>query len=497
MWAAFVILCGLNVAVFLVYNAIVIDLDSVVNEFMDRYEPMSVTPPPEGLINQPGLVFFKTHKTAGSTVSRILFRKFCRDERRHCFLPSESNPGRTWNLNDEQELRYILAPFSNDGNGPIDVWLHHAIYSPILMTDIVPNSRNKMMSIVRRPCGRFQSAWQWYSLHNLTSASADDREVQSLFEFTSFIHESIRPYVPAVSLISAVANIMYSFHYRTGLDATTMELLGITSNSVFLLRSASEFAQLMQRLQRNELLLLVADRFDESIVAFGHILHGWPLHQLFYFKNKVASYRDELELNDLLGEDLDSIQPFDYALYRVANYMLDKFLASDDHFDSVEEKLLLYERGLKQVTEFCAGLTDTIQDPSMCIDGASFKSFADIASVVDSAPVACSANYSHKNNHDAAIVERFESAMESVRNSSYEISHDEILKDRHSLAKIVSWNMCRSLAMDNREAVLTQWKIRRSIQFSPPSTGVTNRTRLGAIRTALALEDMLLSTFIT
>jgi len=49
--------------------------------------------------NGEGTVFQKTHKTASSTLTSVLWRNLCSGpHRRNCFLPPADTPGRSWDL---------------------------------------------------------------------------------------------------------------------------------------------------------------------------------------------------------------------------------------------------------------------------------------------------------------------------------------------------------------------------------------------------------------
>lgn len=248
-----------------------------------------------------GVVFLKTHKTGSSTVSSILWHSLCDDtlaDARNCFLPPRDHPGKTWDVRKSGDWEALQR--DSGGRFPYSVWVHHAVYSPLLF-EAVP-SAERMISIVRRPSSRFQSAWHWYNHSSFLRMDLSQFAVQQ--SLGTFHHSK--------------------FKYRSGLDATTEELTGVAdvrSKSWWVQQTA--FAELVDRIISNRLLLLVSERFDESLVVLGALMQ-WPgVDRLVYFKHKVGSYPQAPK--ETLTR-LDSQQPFDLALWTLANHILDFYI---------------------------------------------------------------------------------------------------------------------------------------------------------------------------
>ena len=253
-----------------------------------------------------GVIFLKTHKTASSSVTSVIWHNLCETGRRNCFLPPSLKPGKTWDFRLSRDWRLMRrrggSSLLGNGSFPYNVWLYHATYSTFLFS-VVPQTR-RMISIVRRPGRRFESAWHWY---NHSSHLQTD-----LTEF-------------AIRAMNRSNSYAGAFKYRSGLDATTEELTGIVDfrNRLFLQRSAYE--DVLRRVARRELILLVAERFDESLLVLGHLL-GWSVDQLVSFKHKVGAYR---RVDEAVCRLLDQLQPFDLGLWRLANAALNKFIADN------------------------------------------------------------------------------------------------------------------------------------------------------------------------
>ena len=122
------------------------------------YEP--ITP----YTQDEGVVFVKTHKTGSSTLTSIFWRNLCENGLKKCFLPPLKTPGKTWDFSKEKDWKLMKNKGgSTKGNNtfPYDAWMYHVVYNRRAFSTIVP-SANRVISIVRRPSLRFQSAWEWY-----------------------------------------------------------------------------------------------------------------------------------------------------------------------------------------------------------------------------------------------------------------------------------------------------------------------------------------------
>jgi hypothetical protein len=285
-----------------------------------------------------GVVFLKTHKTASSTVTSLIWHELCEKEGRKCFLPPLEYPGKTWDFRKEKDWemmpkrRAVTKGTSNYSSGfPFEVWTSHAAYTPALST--VVRQSGRMISIVRQSSSRFESAWHWYnhsklarmSLSEFADATKDERE--------------------------AVASQM---KYRSGLDATTEELTGITK-----FRSqppgtrCAAFDELLDRVASKRLILLVAERFDESLLVLGKLMN-WNPHQLSHFHHKVGNYT---HVGASVRAKLEVLQPFDSALWKFADFMLNRFL---EDFPLVQHDLVLVSKANSRLATLCE------KDPTTC-----------------------------------------------------------------------------------------------------------------------------------
>lgn len=300
-------------------------------------------------------------------------------------------------------------PRTNGSVGPpFDVWLQHVKRSDFLFQAVVgglsvpPSPYGlQFVSIVRRPAARFRSAWSWYDHPaRLTAAAGSmstvcllvfDRScrvlpridgVVSLSSFVAVMKSHSSPcverfhkgatttnsdHVHAEKGSSSVANAELLswlhfisggeprklFKHRTGLDATAEELVGLpTDDPLF----KGLYEQLLLDVASARVLLLVCDRFDESMLVLGKILGLSGMDSLVYLKQK---HQHSLEhLSDSSMRDLDSLQPFDRGVYNAACTMLDHYIAYfyGDHTGSSNftADLIQYKGKLAAVERECS-----------------------------------------------------------------------------------------------------------------------------------------------
>lgn len=342
-----------------------------------------------------GIIFIKTHKTASSSLIGILWRNLCIDKHEYtlhrCFLPPVNKSGKTWDLRKYHDYNYIMRQsFSLYDNisAPFDVWLHHVKYDDRLY-DIIPSAQ-RIISIIRNPSNRFISAWHWYNLNETTNMS-----------LPQFIHNVYHD-MKGTGLLSK--QLLSKFRYRTGLDATIEELIGLSKYHPSFEHKFNEF---LKRLMTGKVILLIADRFDESVLILRQILsshirvqalncseaaankcsnetlfHDPDFSDWFYFKQKVNSYdvdvssnssyssNDTMTTTDMTisyNEYLTDLQPYDAKLYDIANKVLDRYI---DTYESLcrgcnfTKDLTKYQAQLRQFVQVCNYVRNNATLPS-------------------------------------------------------------------------------------------------------------------------------------
>lgn len=176
------------------------------------------------------------------------------------------------------------------------------------------------------------------------------------------------------------------FKYRTGLDATSEELVGLRRQDPGF---QSRYKKLLQRVLSGKVLLLVADRFDESLLVMRRLMLAqphpainassvtgtagrskrptdalnssknsvhqldMPLHQLLYLRQKKQSKVEPL--SEATRLKLTHLQPYDTALYEAANTMLDRYIARlyNANMTTFQEELRWLQTKLARLEAVC------------------------------------------------------------------------------------------------------------------------------------------------
>jgi hypothetical protein len=305
--------------------------------------------------NEEGIIFLKTHKTASSTLTSLLWRNMCEQGKRNCFLPHFNNPGKTWDFSLDRDwdllkrTSHSCLTCQNTSSLSLSMWLHHAHYHKALFSLVHNTSR--IISIVRRPALRFRSAWRWYGhsqrLGISLEAFAKRESGGNVCRHSAATNTFGQIWCFLSNLILHTFFNDTTFHYRTGLDATTEEMVGVGGFKHLLDRKRQEiFQELVSDILQGKVILLVADRFPESLYLLSKIM-GWhsradvlyselkssrksvlPLKRNSVNGNKESPFSTYAALTDETAEQLDFIQPYDSALWQLANRLLDEALAA-------------------------------------------------------------------------------------------------------------------------------------------------------------------------
>lgn len=208
------------------------------------------------------------------------------------------------------------------------------------------------VSIVRQPAERFRSAWGWYRHGKETFAGVGGLSLERFVELMCREHCSSwegpvspelrtrgRPVALYDSMVAWAVRryAAVAFKHRTGLDATAEELVGLrTGDQTF----PAQFAQLLADVAEGRVLLLVCERFEESLLVLNKLFlgvnddavsaraegsaAGSPFPNLLYLRQKQQSGLEPLTLR--LRKQLGELQPHDSALHMAANQALDRWL---------------------------------------------------------------------------------------------------------------------------------------------------------------------------
>lgn len=209
----------------------------------------------------------------------------------------------------------------------MNVWLHHIYYNEKLFTKIIPN-HDFLVTITRNPSERFVSAWNWY-----------EHEGKLTIPLSTFIQSYDNSKSCKVEPFHCE-----NFEYRTGLDSTTAEL--VTKVNI------SNYYRLLSNILRRQLLVLVTDRYDESLIILANYLN-WNVTNILYFPQKVSRIHGIHNLTIHNLDKLCQIQPYDTGLYVTANFMLNKYI-KEYGIGRMNRDLFMFHRAQKRLLQICS-----------------------------------------------------------------------------------------------------------------------------------------------
>ncbi|XP_076439202.1 galactose-3-O-sulfotransferase 2-like [Babylonia areolata] len=279
------------------------------------------------------LFFLKVHKAASTTVLNIIYR-FALHRQLHVMLPKKGN------ILSERSKEWASAAVDlPNGVNFFDVLCNHLVFNE----DIIRNSLHtdvKFVGIVRHPLSQFESAFNFYRdqfpAKYLTSISGPNN-------ITTYL-KTPAEYEPGFN--NSFTHNRMSFDFGMGKE-------GLTGND-------TEIRKYLDYLNRTFDLVMVSERFDESVILFKRLMR-WQLRDVVYLQNNVYTSQAQISHRHPFTEQEKRVhQTFnaaDYALYEHFAKLLDKRLeAAGKEF---KEEVATFQALRQRVTEYCAANTTT------------------------------------------------------------------------------------------------------------------------------------------
>mmetsp|Transcript_21219 Transcript_21219/g.51771 ORF Transcript_21219/g.51771 Transcript_21219/m.51771 type:complete len:411 (+) Transcript_21219:41-1273(+) len=210
-----------------------------------------------------GIVFVKTHKTGGSTVTSVLHALATAHKLRCAIPPTLENDLRQDKQRDFVRNEIQTSDPTHYGS-PFDVWADHVVFDRVLIDEAVPSAEGKVLTITRDPAERMHS---WCLFLGCCPADLTNTSV-----FASFI------------LGANGTRLLNSRHGLCRREQTTFQLVGsgLESNQT----QIQGFFSVIRKIASGQWLALVTERFDESMLVLQHEYGLHPL-DITYVKMKV------------------------------------------------------------------------------------------------------------------------------------------------------------------------------------------------------------------
>eukprot|EP00581_Thalassiosira_minuscula_P009365 CAMPEP_0183708676 /NCGR_PEP_ID=MMETSP0737-20130205/4902_1 /TAXON_ID=385413 /ORGANISM="Thalassiosira miniscula, Strain CCMP1093" /LENGTH=277 /DNA_ID=CAMNT_0025936575 /DNA_START=493 /DNA_END=1326 /DNA_ORIENTATION=+ len=246
-----------------------------------------------------GIAFVKTHKTGSSTITSVLHSIATS----HNLVNPLTNKSVVYNPRTAEGREIMLnfpTTLPGQKSAPYDVWCNHINFRESLLTEAVPSSNGKYLSIVRDPGTRLRSACAFFKC---CPANTEDGWVKFI--------------------LSEKGNTnSWSKGIRSAMCRTDQ-----SSREIFWPSPTVETqASMEKRVARGDLLLLVMERMIESMLVLWDFYKLHPLDVAFIpkkVKKKIPGVTDEKpNILKLAEEMVREANPYDTALHELANNTL-------------------------------------------------------------------------------------------------------------------------------------------------------------------------------
>ena len=267
--------------------------------------------------------FLKVHKAASTTVMNVLYR-FALQRHLNIMLPWHSNiiseGGKLW-------IRNVM-PLPRVGSH-FDILCNHLVFHEDSIRRNLP-ADVRFIGIVREPFQQFVSAFLYY-------------RTQFRLRYLQQIRgaDPIATYLQNPAMLEAKSSQNSYTHNRMSLDFGMQPLR---------MNDERYVADYVNYLNRTFHLVMVSERFDESMVLLKRLL-GWRLQDVIYIKNNVFASK---HLRQYTEEEKAAHRQFnaaDYALYEHFSQLFQRKVEAEGRLFPAE--VAAYVSLREKVEKFC------------------------------------------------------------------------------------------------------------------------------------------------
>ena len=259
------------------------------------------------------IVFLKTFKTAGSTITSI-FHNYCVLHNKSCPITKPYFLSKTWDFYQsvDRDNIYKLKTWNNktglNRHNLFDMWINHAIFHPFLFK-IMPSAKEEIVTIIRNPIDRFISAFRYYSRK---------QRIFNKINISSYIKQLY---------------INYTKYGQYQDNNLPLPHIGYQTNSQC--RSLIPgYVQMEKRdiynvwnkyINNGKWLILITERFDESLLVLKY-KYNLSFTDLIYTRQKGRAnrqlHKDAYNPNQFERKLIETINECDSKLYSIATKIL-------------------------------------------------------------------------------------------------------------------------------------------------------------------------------
>ncbi|XP_070212844.1 galactose-3-O-sulfotransferase 4-like [Littorina saxatilis] len=279
--------------------------------------------------------FLKVHKAASTTVMNVLYR-FALQRNLNVALPMRDNilseNGKLW-------ARRLLPP-PTGASYFFDILCNHLVFHEPSVRVTLPADAS-FIGIVREPFQQFVSAFQYYRTNfNIKYLE----QIHSSDPIATYLHDPAQ-YEPTRGPSFSYTHNRMSFDF--GIDPEKMN-------------SERHIKDYVSYLNRTFQLVMVSERFDESMVLLKRLL-GWRLQDVLYIKNNVlkgsAGGGGDSQFTAGQRQAHRHFNAADYALYEHFAQLFQAKVEAEGKLFPQEVAAFVTMR--EKVEAFCAGAANT------------------------------------------------------------------------------------------------------------------------------------------
>nr|XP_037272981.1 galactosylceramide sulfotransferase-like [Rhipicephalus microplus] len=245
---------------------------------------------------QRDVFFLKTHKTAGSSVLNLLLRR-ADGEGLNLALPKEAT-SHMMGYPQPFSPREHMLNYSQCGLRP-NLMALHMRFNETGVKEVMP-ADTVYVTILRRPTDAFASLFYYFELHNVYDAN-----------LTAFLKQPF--------FVQTVRNSR--LHGSLGFNQMAFDL-GVDGDDMADRGSVEEISRFVESVDRTFHLVMIAERFTESLVLLRDLL-GWQLDDVVTFKHNMRLKRYPRPDEEAVSI-LEKANRVDEALYRHFAAKLDR-----------------------------------------------------------------------------------------------------------------------------------------------------------------------------
>lgn len=243
------------------------------------------------------ILFLKTHKTGGSTITNILNR-YGESRELTFVLPRVGENRLDWPWFFQKNSYFEL-----NGSTP-NILCNHARYSYENMRAVMPND-TIFVTILRSPVAQFESSFSYMTLDQILGMKNSSNPIEEFFKDPDGV---LVNYVLTQDLrinsdrLKLIRNGMF---YDLGLESKDFE-------------NTTKIQDMIKQLENQFHLVMLTEYFEESIVLLKRLL-CWDLDDMVYFSLKQRTSGWKRNISEPLKEKIEKWSAADVALYNHFN----------------------------------------------------------------------------------------------------------------------------------------------------------------------------------